>query len=194
MDNEATIAGVQFKIRTPEGITVAADGEGYPRVKATNRLTGMTMAATQHEGYVQVLIYGIGKYVKNNSGAIANVTLDVANTLDLGDYDVDIYDIVLTEENGLRIAPFSVEGTITLVDAEVGDANHDGTVDVADIIAVANYILGHPSSNFDETAANVNGDAYVDVADIIGIANLILHGNIASARSIKNEVDALDPQ
>ena len=194
MDNDATIAGVQFKIRTPEGITVANDGEGNPRVKATNRLTGMTVAATQHEGYTQVLIYGIGKYVKDNSGAIANVTFDVANTLDLGDYDIDIYDIVLTEDNGLRIAPFSVEGTITLVNAEVGDANHDGTVDVADIIAVANYILGHPSSNFDETAANVNGDAYVDVADIIGIANLILHGNVASARSIKDEVDTLDPQ
>ena len=194
MENEGTIAGVQFKIRTPEGMTVATDGSGDPKVTATSRINGMTLMAAQQEGYTQVLIYGIGKNVKGNSGAIVNVALDIANTLDLGSYDIDIYDIVLTESNGLRIAPFSVKSTVTLVDAEIGDANHDGTVDVADIIAVANKILGRPSAQFDETAANVNGDSTVDVADIIGIANIILHGQGASARSTNNEIDTLDPQ
>ena len=194
MDNEASIAGVQFKIRTPEGVTVSKDGAGDPKVTATNRINGMTIMSAQHEDYTQILIYGIGKNVKGNSGAIVNVALDIANTLELGDYKVDIYDIVLTEANGLRIAPFSVKSTLTLVDAEPGDANHDGEVDVADIIAVANYILGRPSAQFDETAANVNGDTSIDVADIIGIANIILHGRQALAPSVRNVADTLDPQ
>lgn len=194
MNNEGAIAGIQFKIRTPEGITVATDNENNPRVTATSRINGMTLMTSQNEDYTLVLIYGVGKSVKENSGAIVNVALDIANTLDLGDYDVDIYDIVLTKSNGLRIAPFSVKGTVTLVDAQVGDANRDGAVDVADIIAVANKILGQPSAQFDEIAANVNGDSSIDVADIIGIANIILHGNQNSARSMQNEVDMLDPQ
>ncbi len=194
MDNEASIAGVQFKIRTPEGMTVGTDGSGDPKVSATSRVNGMTIMSAQREDYTQVLIYGIGKNVKGNSGAIINVALDIANTLELGDYKVDIYDIVLTATNGLRITPFSVKSTVTLVDAESGDANHDGEVDVADIIAVANYILGRPSAQFDEIAANVNGDTSIDVADIIGIANIILHGRQALAPSVKNMEDKLDPQ
>lgn len=194
MDNEASIAGVQFKIRTPEGVTVGTDGAGDPKVTATSRINGMTIMSVQHEDYTQVLIYGIGKNVKGNSGAIINVALDIANTLELGDYEVDIYDIILTETNGLRITPFSVKSTVTLVDAESGDANHDGEVDVADIIAVANYILGRPSAQFDEIAANVNGDTSIDVADIIGIANIILHGRQALAPSVRNMEDKLDPQ
>ena len=194
MDNEASIAGVQFKIRTPEGMTVGTDGSGDPKVSATSRVNGMTIMSAQREDYTQVLIYGIGKNVKGNSGAIISVALDIANTLELGDYKVDIYDIVLTATNGLRITPFSVKSTVTLVDAESGDANHDGEVDVADIIAVANYILGRPSAQFDEIAANVNGDTSIDVADIIGIANIILHGRQALAPSVKNMEDKLDPQ
>ena len=55
-----------------------------------------------------------------------------------------------------------------------GDANGDGVVDVADVVAVVNYILGKASGNFNEAAANINGDDVVDVADVVGIVNIIL--------------------
>ena len=55
-----------------------------------------------------------------------------------------------------------------------GDANGDGVVDVADVVAVVNYILGKASDNFNEAAANINGDEVVDVADVVGIVNIIL--------------------
>ena len=55
-----------------------------------------------------------------------------------------------------------------------GDANGDGIVDVADVVAVVNYILGKASGNFNEVAANINGDDVVDVADVVGIVNIIL--------------------
>lgn len=194
MENESTIAGVQFKIRTPEGISVSTDDSGDPKVTGTSRINGMTIMSAQQSDYTQVLIYGIGKYVNANNGAIANVVLDIANTLELGNYSVDIYDIVMSDANGLRIAPFSVKSTVTLVEAELGDANHDGEVDVADIIAVANYILGRPSAQFDETTANVNGDSSIDVADIIGMVNSILYSNQSQACPTQNVDDTLDPQ
>lgn len=55
-----------------------------------------------------------------------------------------------------------------------GDANGDGVVDVADVVAVVNYILGKASGNFNEAAANINGDEEIDVADVVGIVNIIL--------------------
>ena len=192
MTNADEIAGIQFKIRTPQGITVATDGAGKPKIKATSRLNNMTMKSAQNEDYTEVLIYGIGEYVEGNSGSIANVEVDISEALGLGDYKIEIYDIILTKKNALEIAPFSVKSTLTLVDAELGDANRDGRVNVTDIIAVANHILHQSQGTFDETAADINGDNKINVTDIIGIANIILKINVPKNAPMKNQV--LDPQ
>ncbi|MBQ0068455.1 MAG: dockerin type I repeat-containing protein, partial [Bacteroidales bacterium] len=52
-----------------------------------------------------------------------------------------------------------------------GDVNGDGTVDIADVNAVIDIVLGLQGST---AAADVNGDGTVDVADINQIINIIL--------------------
>ena len=56
-----------------------------------------------------------------------------------------------------------------------GDANMDGIVDVADITAVASYILGTQEGDFSYENADVNSDGTIDIADITGTAYIILH-------------------
>lgn len=56
-----------------------------------------------------------------------------------------------------------------------GDANMDDIVDVADITAVASYILGTQEGDFSYENADVNSDGTIDIADITGIAYIILH-------------------
>lgn len=58
-----------------------------------------------------------------------------------------------------------------------GDVNNDESVNVADYITIANYILGQSITGFNETAADVNGDTDVNVADYVGVANIILYNN-----------------
>lgn len=55
-----------------------------------------------------------------------------------------------------------------------GDADDDKVVTVADITAVASYILGETPATFNAKNADVNGDGSIDVADITGIAEIIL--------------------
>ena len=55
-----------------------------------------------------------------------------------------------------------------------GDANGDGTVNAADPVAVANYIIGQPPITFVKTAADVNNDGSITVADAAGIVKMIL--------------------
>ena len=55
-----------------------------------------------------------------------------------------------------------------------GDANGDGTVNAADPVAVANYIIGQPPITFVKTAADVNNDGNITVADAVGIVKMIL--------------------
>ena len=55
-----------------------------------------------------------------------------------------------------------------------GDANSDGTVDVADVVAIVNKILELPTDDFNEMAADVNGDGTIDVGDVVSLVNIIL--------------------
>ena len=56
-----------------------------------------------------------------------------------------------------------------------GDANCDESVDVADITAIASYILGQTPAKFSEENADANNDGSVDVADITATAGIILY-------------------
>ena len=57
-----------------------------------------------------------------------------------------------------------------------GDANDDKAVDVADVVAIVNKILGEPNDPFIEVAADVNGDGKIDVDDVVAVVNIILDG------------------
>ena len=70
----------------------------------------------------------------------------------------------------MRLVP---DGTATVV---AGDANGDGAVDVADVVAIVNYILQQPDDHFDTVAADVNGDNTIDVSDVVAVVNIILEG------------------
>ena len=55
-----------------------------------------------------------------------------------------------------------------------GDANCDGIIDVADITAIASYILGSTPETFSANNADANNDSNIDVADITATAAIIL--------------------
>lgn len=65
-----------------------------------------------------------------------------------------------------------------------GDANGDGETDIADVMAVVNYILKKAPSSFQEIAADANIDGEIDIADAMTIVNLILN-KTAGARAAK---------
>jgi hypothetical protein len=54
-----------------------------------------------------------------------------------------------------------------------GDLNHDGTVDISDVVILVNHILGKQQiSNLEE--ADVNWDESVDISDVVTLTNIIL--------------------
>ena len=70
--------------------------------------------------------------------------------------------------------PDYIEGKLPVM-SQMGDVNCDGTVDVADVVGIVNYILEHPAEVFDASAADVNGDGIIDVADVVETVNKILN-------------------
>lgn len=77
-------------------------------------------------------------------------------------------------------------GKIVALDDEIsvlaGDANGDGDVNVFDVTATVNYILGTPYEGFVFEAADVNGDDDVNVFDVTKMVNIILGVDAAEAK------------
>ena len=73
---------------------------------------------------------------------------------------------------------------------KAGDANGDGNVNVFDVTAIVNYILGSPSGNFVFQAADVNNDGNVNVFDVTKVVNIILgvnaNANLRHVQSVQN--------
>jgi len=76
---------------------------------------------------------------------------------------------------------------------DFGDVNEDGTVNILDIVLVANAVLGSSLSGCGLEAADMNGDGALNILDIVLIANAILspRGVDATSVEIKRIDDAL---
>ena len=58
---------------------------------------------------------------------------------------------------------------------ELGDVNSDNTVNILDIIATVNHVLGFDTFTDEQIIqADLNFDGSVDILDIVGLANLVL--------------------
>ena len=55
----------------------------------------------------------------------------------------------------------------------LGDADGSGKVDLKDVKAIANDIMGTPSAGFNKAQADVNGDEKVDVADLVEVIRIV---------------------
>jgi hypothetical protein len=56
-----------------------------------------------------------------------------------------------------------------------GDANEDGSINILDVLAVINHILGIQELQGDAlTAADCNGDSQINILDALGVVNVIL--------------------
>ena len=76
---------------------------------------------------------------------------------------------------------------------DAGDVNEDGTVNILDIVSLANYILGGSLSDCGMEGADMNSDGTVNILDIVAVVNVILGGRTddASSATLQKTDDAL---
>ena len=64
--------------------------------------------------------------------------------------------------------------TIVFPEVLIGDVNGDSDVNIADVTALVNIILGKYSADYNLKAADVNQDGLTTVADVTTLVNIIL--------------------
>ena len=105
MKNDYDVTGFQFDIHLPDGITVAEDGE-FPlaelsTARTTARKTNYFDSSYQKDGSLRVLCNSTGGYAfTGNDGEVAVVTLNIGSSMNDGEYEIQLKDIVMTDASG----------------------------------------------------------------------------------------------
>ncbi len=197
MTNTEDITAIQFDLTLPAGVSIAKNSKGKYILATTGRCADHTLSASKpgEANVYKVLLYSPDvESITGNEGAVINVTLEAAENMEAGDYEVRISDINLTTTAEKKISPTDATCVLTVHNSIPGDANGDNVIDVTDIVGIANSILDHASESFDAVAADVNGDGSVDVTDIVVVANIILHDGGVNAAKVREAMQMMDPQ
>lgn len=153
-----------------------------------------------YAGGLKSVIIGNGITYIGNRAFDNNYMTDVycySKDVPEAEYNAFATDVRKLESTTLHIPATSIEaykaavawkdfGKIVALDDEIsvlaGDANGDGDVNVFDVTATVNYILGTPYEGFVFEAADVNGDDVVNVFDVTKVVNIILGVDVAEAK------------
>ncbi len=185
MENEEEITAFQFDVEVPEGITITDVQLGER--KSDSHTVDFNR---QKDGSYRVIgVSLLSEPFSSNEGELVRLMLSSEKDIEKGDYSISIKDIVLTSLSKGKLYPADVSGVLTVLDIQQGDADGDGIPDVADIVAMVNYILEKPSSDFVYLAADMNADGEVDIFDVMLAINLVLNRE-NSARSMARAMGA----
>ena len=171
LNNTHEYGGIQCEITLPEGATLTKVTKSLRMADGHN----VEMAKTGDNTW-QILAYSIRPTAfTGNEGTLFTLTVSFDKEMADGDYNVTVEDIVASRLNNQADDLEDFQSKLVIDNSPiVGDANDDGRVTVADIMAIANYILKVPSATFNDQSADASGDGRITVADIMAVANIIL--------------------
>ena len=185
LSNEKTYTAYQFDLLLPEGIDIATDENGKLLVAKGDRYTDasqrLKVEKTADNTYQFLCVSMSNAELTGNDGTILTFTLKADGSLPTGaELQALLQQVKLVQPDGtLLTAPDAAIGISITRPLKPGDANDDGDIDVADPVAMINYILGRPTVKFLFAAADVNQDNQVDVFDVMKVINMTFAKNAA---------------
>ena len=178
-NGDVVLNGYQFDLVLPDGFSLVEDEEGEFKYTLSNRYSGkISIGISQvNSNTYRVIAFSINSVeITGKEGIVITLNLKADNDVSVGNYEGKLSEINLSKADGFGLYPEDVTFGITVKKAMPGDVNHDGRVNVSDVMAVVNYILGSTPAVFFEEDADVNNDTKINVSDVMNIVNIILNG------------------
>ena len=181
LSDEETIMGFQFDLELPAGVTVAEDANNTLRAQLTgNAVNTHSISSSKiSDGLYRFVVTPQGsRAISNASGDGMTITIDVADEVATGTYQMTIKDIEMTVRKAGNvyedIHPKNSTATLTVTEAVMGDVNGDGRVSVTDVISMNSYILEEEPAQFIRKVADLNNDGKVTITDMVLVIDIIL--------------------
>ena len=181
LSDEETIMGFQFDLELPAGVTVAEDANNKLMAQLTgNAVNTHSISSSKiSDGLYRFVVTPQGsRAISNASGDGMTITIDVADEVATGTYQMTIKDIEMTVRKAGNvyedIHPKNSTATLTVTEAVMGDVNGDGRVSVTDVISMNSYILEEEPAQFIRKVADLNNDGKVTITDMVLVIDIIL--------------------
>ena len=178
MNHAASFGSIQVSISMPDGLELVKGNNGYliepsARLAQTHSLMNMDMA----NGDVCVMCYprNGGYYTCEEGEVLFNITVKVAADAQ-GDYIIWLDKGQYTTPDGevLRLGedPCTVK---VLTESDMpGDVNNDAAVNINDVTALIDHLLGGVDPNFNAGNADCNSDGSIDISDLAVLIDALL--------------------
>ena len=200
LTNDVAFKGYSFSLTLPTGVSAVTETRQLPtelnatptdqevvKVEFTDRQAAANFYVFSKVDGQKVNFFVLPnpsavKAIEAGTGVIMSVFVTVPDGTAVTGTPYDesigaIGDIVFTE--GTADTPVDGNNSLKFDTYRLGDANGDGTVDVADANAILNDIVDNTPANFIEAAANANkNEDGVEVGDANKVLNFVV-GNIA---------------
>ena len=185
IDDIAITSNVATPVEPSIAITAIAAIEAEQNGESSI-VTG-TVTADDNADDITLTVEGNFELSLNRRDWARSLTLDptgevfyvrLASTSTVGDF----YGTV-TATTGRVSAYADVQGTVNAAPVIVGDVNMDGSVNIADVTTLIDYLLGGDESIIDIVAADVEQDGMVNIADVTALIDRLLGGASAVVKS-----------
>ena len=170
----------EFDLTLPEGFSFMTKDNGSVAYTLGNRYPGDVSVSTSllDGSTCRVTAYmDPAEYMTGTNGMFISLSVKAASDLPLGAWEAKLSNIFVGMPNNVSVRCSDSTFQLVINSEEsflLGDVNHDGTINMMDVIAVINYILNRPTVFFAEEA-DVNADGWISMSDVTGIINIILH-------------------
>ena len=189
MNNTDEITGVQFDLYLPEGMQLSQDEYGDYNIELSERTTARRHSVASRvmpDGALRVVVSSAQNATfSGNSGTLLTLVLFPASTLEAGDYDVELKNVILTDPQANRYAAPDMKSVITVSTYTLGDVNNDGFIDVADLAGVVRFILENADATLVFNAADMDGNGVVEINDYAALVNVILAQDAPQSSSLR---------
>lgn len=174
---KTTYEGLGFDFNTDWNIN---EGETYPFLKSQINPPFVSKFISGSKGHIEGTCDGNGiVYIINGHTLYQAQSIEGTWELTIGAIsENDKVSLCFKKDGFLTSIPsYSYASAPEIVEPDVilGDSNSDGVVDAADVVGTINYILGKPSSSFNQLNADVNEDGQILVDDAVGTVNVIMN-------------------
>lgn len=178
LENTTPYVAFQFDISLSEGLSIAQSGGKYG-LSLTSRASTNHQITTRitSNGSLRVAAYSMPNTpFSGQTGAVLLIDINVDENCG-NEGIINLRNIRFTTTD-IKELKFSDVTAILPIGYLPGDANDDGEVTIADVVAVVNFITtnGNPAGQFIESAADVDGVEGITIDDAIAIVNMILNG------------------
>lgn len=167
--NEEAVSAMQCVLTLPQGVSFAMkNGEPEIWLDADRKARDHNINHSGTDRQSNILISSpSGKALNGNGGAVCYAVVNVADA-NAGSYTVNIThaSVAMPNSDWMNLPDTQSRLKVGYVR---GDANGDGTVDVADYVVTTAKLINRPACRFFLDAADVNQNGGVDLGDLVGI-------------------------